>query len=268
MAFKIPLKSLHSFTTKQAVESIYRMTSQASDEALKHEGKITEALTVLLECLNELKNHENLEVIKFSKEALVLNPKDQASLELLLMLCERYKNLDLRENDFLISFQDSPEPKESLSIGKREVHFVLDNIRSAFNVGSFFRTGESFGLTHIHLCGYTATPKNSKAAKSALGTENWISWSHWDSTIECVDSLKSRGFTVFALETVEGAMELSQVSPSQKNALVFGNERYGLASPLLRRADQTVKLSLYGKKNSLNVGVCAGIVAHHFSLDS
>ncbi len=268
MAFKIPLKSLHSFTAKQAVESIYRMTSQAIDEKSNPSKESTEALKVLLECLEELRKHENSEVKLFTNQALK-NPMDNLrDLESLLMLCERFKNKDLREDDFLISFEDSKTPKAAHSLQRKEVHFVLDNIRSAFNVGSFFRTGESFGLTHIHLCGYTATPENSKAAKSALGTQNWIDWSYWESSLECIEFLKNDGFCLYALETVQGAVELAEVRPKEKSALIFGNERYGLSAPILKRADQLVKLSLSGKKNSLNVGVCAGIVANHFKADS
>ena len=267
MAFKIPLKSLHSFTAKQSVESIYRMTSQAVDEVQK-KGSEKEARKILLECLDELLAHENEEVSTFSKRAIEIKPTDERGLNLLLMLCERYKKLDLRENDFLISFEDSETPKNPKHTNERQIHFVLDNIRSAFNVGSLFRTAESFGVAHIHLCGYTATPENSKAAKSALGTQNWIGWSYWESTLECMDSLKSKGITTYALETVKGAKELATLSPATSSALIFGNERYGLSSPVLNRADHLVKLSLHGKKNSLNVGVCAGIAAHHFSFDS
>jgi tRNA G18 (ribose-2'-O)-methylase SpoU len=271
MAFTIPMKSLHSFTAKQAVESIYRMANQAVDEQEKNsqvEGRQkTEAIEVLWASLTELKKHENQEVVRFAKEALFIDPSTAPKLGLLIMFCERFKGKDLREDDFLISTMDTQMIKSEPKTGERtrEVHFVLDNLRSAFNVGSLFRTAESFGLTHIHLCGYTATPENSKAAKSALGTQDWIKWTYWQSTLECLEQLKGEGVSLYALETAEGAIELSEVLPKNPAALIFGNERYGLAAPVLKRADYIIKVALAGKKNSLNVGVCAGIAAHHFS---
>ncbi|OUS00219.1 hypothetical protein A9Q84_01380 [Halobacteriovorax marinus] len=177
------------------------------------------------------------------------------------MKLERLAAKDLKDSDFLISTVDQFDKEDTKS---HPIHIVLDNLRSSFNVGSLFRTAEALGIEQIHLCGYTPTPENSKTAKSALGTDEWIKWTYWESTLECLEHLKSEGVTLYAFETEQNAILLSEVKPASKSAIILGNERYGLSSPTLNRADHILKINLHGKKNSLNVGICGAIALNHF----
>jgi tRNA G18 (ribose-2'-O)-methylase SpoU len=181
------------------------------------------------------------------------------------MTLERELKKDVPEDEFLISTQDTQEQK-SIVPERPTVHIVLDNLRSSFNVGSLFRSAEAFGATKIHLCGYTATPENSKTAKAALGAHNWVDWQYWENTLSCLDELKDDDFTIIAFETTKGATPLHQIkiTPKQKVCLVLGNERYGLAAPTLKRAHTLVEIPLAGRKNSLNVGVCGALAMEHF----
>ena len=107
---------------------------------------------------------------------------------------------------------------------------VLDNVRSAQNIGAFFRTGDAFAIEAVMLCGITATPPSRDIHKSALGAELTVKWHYYPTTKECVEQLKAEGYTALAIEQVEGAVMLDklEVDPSKKYALVFGNEVEGV----------------------------------------
>jgi len=142
---------------------------------------------------------------------------------------------------------------------------ILDNLRSAFNVGSIFRTAECFGVSHIYLCGYTPTPENKKVQKTAMGTSEYVEWSTHLSIETLLDEMKEDGFTIYAVETTSNAKDLSQTSFKKKCALILGNEALGISEKTLKLADEIVQIPLSGWKNSLNVGVCAAICCYEIS---
>ena len=146
------------------------------------------------------------------------------------------------------------------------VRVVLDNVRSAQNVGAFFRTADAFAIEHIALCGITATPPSKDIHKTALGAELTVEWSHYDSTLECVKELKSAGYRVLAIEQVEGAVMLDelQVEADVKYALVFGNEVAGVDQAVVDECDGAIEIPQVGTKHSVNVSVAGGIVMWPF----
>jgi tRNA G18 (ribose-2'-O)-methylase SpoU len=261
MAIKIPNKAFLSFSYKQCVDTLWRAGKQIEDHWTKEEQR-KDALGYIYENLKTLKTHEEAQVSKLADELYQSFPADKISLQNWLMTLERIAKKDLRDSDFLVSTIDE---FDKLDIEKVPVQVVLDNLRSSFNVGSLFRTAEALGIDMIHLCGYTPTPENSKTAKSALGTDQWVKWKYWPSTAECLDSLKNEGHTLYAFETESSAITLKEITPAKKSVIILGNERYGLSSPILKRADQLVKINLNGKKNSLNVGICGAIALHDFT---
>ena len=109
---------------------------------------------------------------------------------------------------------------------KMPVVVVLDNVRSAQNVGAFFRTGDAFAVEKIALCGITATPPSREIHKSSLGAEFSVEWTHFPTTVECVQQLKSEGYTIVAIEQIAESVMLDKFEPvaGTKYALVFGNE--------------------------------------------
>lgn len=124
-----------------------------------------------------------------------------------------------------------PSAEEYASMGRIPVTVVADNIRSAQNVGAFFRTCDAFAVEHVALCGITAVPPSREIHKTALGAETTVAWSRHDSTEECLAGLKARGYRLLAVEQVEGAVMLDrlEIDPGLRYALVFGNEVEGVS---------------------------------------
>lgn len=142
------------------------------------------------------------------------------------------------------------------------VVLVLDNIRSAHNVGSAFRTGDAFKADKVYLCGICAVPPSAEIHKSALGAENTVPWEHADDTLALVRRLQEEGWTVVCAEQTEHAVPLQQFrrESGRRYAVVFGNEVDGVRQDVVDAADLCVEIPQYGSKHSLNVSVSMGIV--------
>lgn len=143
---------------------------------------------------------------------------------------------------------------------------VLDNVRSLHNVGSVFRTADAFRLEAIYLCGITACPPSAEIHKTALGAEDSVDWHYAADTCDVVRRLKEEGVIVFAVEQVEGSVLLPdlELNPSQRYAVVMGNEVKGVQQAVVDLADHALEIPQYGTKHSLNVSVTAGIVMWEF----
>lgn len=139
---------------------------------------------------------------------------------------------------------------------------VLDNIRSLHNVGSVLRTADAFRLKAVYMCGITATPPSPEIHKTALGAEDSVTWRYYEDTLQAVTELKAEGYTVLAVEQVEGSLKLGEFSftPGQCYALVMGNEVKGVQQAVVDACDQALEIPQYGTKHSMNVSVTAGIV--------
>ena len=143
---------------------------------------------------------------------------------------------------------------------------VLDNIRSAHNVGSAFRTADSFKIDKVWLCGICAVPPSAEIHKSGLGAEDSVAWHYEADTHVVVEQLKREGYTVFAVEQVEGSVKLPQLTldPNERYAVVLGNEVKGVQQSVVDAAHYALEIPQYGTKHSLNVSVTAGIVMWEF----
>lgn len=139
---------------------------------------------------------------------------------------------------------------------------VLDNIRSAHNVGSIFRSADSFGIDFVALCGISATPPSAEIHKSALGAEDAVPWRQFDDTLEALEYLRGQGYAIVSVEQTEKAVELQKLSSLGlgKMAFVFGNEVDGVRQDVVDASDTSIVIPQYGTKHSLNVSVCAGAV--------
>lgn len=139
---------------------------------------------------------------------------------------------------------------------------VLDNIRSMHNVGSVLRTADAFRLQAVYMCGITATPPQPEIHKTALGAEDSVDWRYYEDALTAVTALKEAGYTVLAVEQVEGSEKLGKYAfdPHQRYALVLGNEVKGVGQEVVNACDRALEIPQYGTKHSLNVSVTAGIV--------
>lgn len=144
---------------------------------------------------------------------------------------------------------------------KTPVWIILENVRSAHNVGSFFRTADAFGCAGISLCGYTARPPHKQVDKVALGATESVPWLGFDDVQEAISRAKATGYLVLGVEQTHGALSLDALPcPPTGIALVFGNEVDGVEASTLRACDAAVEVPQFGMKHSLNVSVCGGAV--------
>lgn len=146
---------------------------------------------------------------------------------------------------------------------KTPLVFVLDNVRSALNVGSVFRSADAFALAHVYLCGITAQPPHRDILKTALGADESIQWSYHPQTLDAIQRLKEQGYQIFALEqaTTTTLLHELQVDKNRPVALVLGNEVSGVDQAVINHCDGVLEIPQFGTKHSLNVSVCAGIAA-------
>jgi 23S rRNA (guanosine2251-2'-O)-methyltransferase len=142
------------------------------------------------------------------------------------------------------------------------VTVVLDNVRSMYNVGAFFRAADGVGLEKLCLGGITAHPPKKAITKTALGAESIVPWEHsWDA-VSMVESMCQRGFEIAAIETSAHSIDLFEWRPKFPLCVVFGNEVEGLQAKLLEMASTHVRIPMLGQKTSLNVATAAGVVLY------
>ena len=152
--------------------------------------------------------------------------------------------------------------EERSAIQRNPVHVVLDNLRSAYNVGSIFRTSDAGAVEHIHLCGMSAHPPHRKIEKTALGAFEYVPWTYYERTSDALEALHGQGITVVGVEVAPAAIpHTSFVWPSPV-AIVFGNEVTGIPDKILARCDVAVCIPMQGYKNSINVATAFGIVLY------
>lgn len=152
--------------------------------------------------------------------------------------------------------------------GKR-VAVLLDNVRSAWNVGSILRSADGFGFSHVYLCGITPTADNEAVAKTALGAEDSVPWSYHKDAVRLIKGLKTEGWQVFALEDDPRSRSITQ-SPNRKSlnpsVLILGSEVTGVDPELLDLCDQIFYIPMLGEKKSFNVAIAFSIAAYALSI--
>ncbi|MCS7019899.1 MAG: RNA methyltransferase [Cytophagales bacterium] len=148
----------------------------------------------------------------------------------------------------------------------RQVAIVLDNVRSALNVGSVFRTADAFGIHKLYLCGITATPPNREIQKTALGAQESVAWEYFADTVACLQVLRQQGFQLVVVEQTDEKVMLHHFSPSSETryAFIFGNEATGVSEAAVSMADFAVEIPQFGTKHSFNIAVTTGIVMWHY----
>jgi len=148
----------------------------------------------------------------------------------------------------------------------RQVEALLDNLRSAWNVGSIFRTSDGLGIAKIHLCGISPTADNPKLYKTALGAELSLPWEHHNNGVKLAQDLKSRGYLLWAFEDIPGAIPLYQVDFPEAHiplVLVVGNEMCGVDPGILEQCQRIISIPMLGIKRSYNVAIAFAIAASY-----
>lgn len=145
---------------------------------------------------------------------------------------------------------------------KFPVTVVLENIRSAYNVGSVFRTGDAFLISEIIIVGYSPVPSNLKVAKTSLGAEASVAWKYFKTSKEAIGYLREKDCCILGIEQATESVPLQELKnyTNKPVALIFGNEVSGVEVSTLELCDQCIEIPQFGTKHSLNVSVAAGIV--------
>ncbi len=219
---------------------------------------------VFFDCLAKLKsveikeqrNHKSLSEFLKRLPSWLQGEFDHQHFGMVMRGLERVIEKSLRDDEFLITEKDEVAPTISVSI---PLCICLENLQSTFNVGSILRTAEFLGICEVWFCGYTPRPDHELVQKTAMGAEKWLKW-------KSVSASEIREwqneFHYVALETSLQSLEHTQPYTQIKPCVLFvGNERYGVSKALLELAHEVRQIQGGGHKNSLNVGVAAGIVA-------
>lgn len=146
------------------------------------------------------------------------------------------------------------------------IYIILHNLRSAYNVGSIFRTADAAGVSKIYLAGYTPAPVDrfgrvrKDFVKVSLGAEKTVAWERVASASALIRKLQKKGARVIAVEQSRGAVDYRKIKARGKTAFLFGNEVRGVPPALLKLCDLVAEIPMRGKKESLNVAVAVGIV--------
>lgn len=163
---------------------------------------------------------------------------------------------------------------------QRQIVVIAHNIRSAHNVGSIFRTSDGFGVDHIYLTGYTPYPKlhrdtrlphisekvTNEIAKTALGAEKSVEYSHLSSPFSLIDGFQAHGYNIVGLEQADTAIPLPDFEPSHKMVLVLGEEVDGISHDLIKKCTHLIEIPMRGQKESYNVSVAAGIALYALTI--
>lgn len=154
--------------------------------------------------------------------------------------------------------------RASDTVGSAELIIIAHNIRSLHNVGSIFRTADSFGVSKIYLTGYTGSPPDAKIAKVALGAEQFVPWEKSRSLLPLIKKLRAADVKIAALENnvKRPTVLLSQYRPKLPLALILGEETKGHTKKILDVVDDIIEIPMHGQKESLNVAVACGVALY------
>lgn len=145
---------------------------------------------------------------------------------------------------------------------KTPVIAVIENVRSAYNVGSLFRTADAFLLESIYIAGYTAKPPHKEIKKTALGAEDSVDWQYFPTASEAIIQLRIMGYKIYAVEQVVNSHALQRMDfkKEDKIAVIFGNEVTGVEQETILQCDACIEIPQLGMKHSLNIATAAGVV--------
>lgn len=245
---------------KAKVEEIYSLFQGLEKDS--HDRQFdNQLLEHLIDCITALENCTDPILKRLSDYKNHLNAQmTMRHLATIAVPFERFLKKTIQDDDFLVLSTD----RDHLVAARVPLHFVLDNMRSAFNVGSVFRTGDTLGAQKVWLTGYTPTPHQLQVEKAALGATFIMQWETL-SFEETLKKLREQKIKIIGLETLPQALEISHpYAEHEAVAFVLGNERFGLTPDQLQLCDEVRRIPTYGIKNSLNAATAAAIAGYEW----
>jgi 23S rRNA (guanosine2251-2'-O)-methyltransferase len=161
-----------------------------------------------------------------------------------------------------IPFQATSAGTAYEQVAPLPVSILLDNVRSLYNVGAFFRTADAAAIEKLYLCGITGRPPKGAIAKTALGAEQTVPWEHAWEAAQMVESIRGRGIEIAAVETTVHAVDLFDWTPRFPVCVIFGHEVDGIRPEISALCDTHVRIPMLGAKHSLNVATAGGVVIY------
>jgi len=161
-----------------------------------------------------------------------------------------------------LPFQATATGAAYQQIASLPVSILLENVRSLYNVGAFFRTADAAAIERLYLCGITGRPPKRAIAKTALGAEETVGWEHTWEPESLIASLRRRGMEIAAVETTVHAVDLFDWAPQFPVCVVFGHEVEGIRPEISALCDTHVRIPMLGTKHSLNVATAGGVVVY------
>lgn len=255
---KSELKKNHQLHRQRVIDNI-RAAVSCVEQSWDHRLHRSHELRKLIELLQECANHSDFSIRNLANVRHTLSEPslDYHSFISSFVEIERSYSRSPSDSEIIISKEDRAQKIPQTN----PLYIICDNIRSALNVGAIFRSSDCLGAEKIYLCGYTATPENSKVHKTTMGTHEHVAWESIDKVTQIIEKLRSQDVFVVGLETVKDSKSLYQVDLNRPVALVVGNERYGLDPQTLSLCNSVVHIPMYGVKNSLNVASAMSIAA-------
>jgi tRNA(Leu) C34 or U34 (ribose-2'-O)-methylase TrmL len=249
-----------SFSPERKLKAIDRLLL-ALDEAMGDEAGREELVRHILDCL-ELMDPDTPPELGILKAALVPS-LELRELSQALDLYRRGRDSRMSDADMKVYKADGIRSSDPHALQRASALIVIaDNLRSAFNLGSIFRSCECLGIPRLFLCGTTPAPDNPAFLKTARRTAELLEWEYFSSTGQALRKARAEGYRICALETAEGAESVFDAVFEPPLALVVGNESLGIPEGILASCDQVVALPVQGWKNSLNVGVAFAVCAY------
>lgn len=148
----------------------------------------------------------------------------------------------------------------------RRLRLMAYNVRSLWNVGSFFRTCDALKVERIYLTGYTGHPPRNEISKVAIGAEEYVPWEGDRDPLPFLHAMKEEGWQLLALELLPASGDLTDFQAADKVCLIVGHELTGVPEDILSLCDASVQIPMLGTKESLNVAVAAGIALHELRM--
>ena len=245
------------FTDEKKIRIIVSFINEI-DKTWNEEEKRNKLILELNDCLDYLHDPSNqiLDDISFDEQQLI-NKSHADFMTIFASFLNKYGK-GIKDYDIIEPGQNKIETHHT-----NPLYVILENLRSAFNVGSIIRTSECFGIRKVFMCGYTPTPDNIKVKKTSMATDEWILWERREDVLELINQLKEQeDIQLIALETSPDAQSIQLSSISQPAVIIVGNEARGLSKEVLEISDQVLKIPLSGRKESFNVGVAYGIACY------
>ncbi len=244
-------KKFSSFSKIKKLSILYEIT-----EALESSWEDIKGRDDLLSSLHDCLSYASKKIKEIDLlNIYVVNFKD------LIKLRDRLGTLlkkNIRDTDIFIKRYDK-KPKERKQF---DLVLVLDNLRSAFNVGSIIRTAECLGVRRVVLCGNCPPVDNRKVAETSMGAVEYIPIIHSFDIFLLIEVLKEEGYQVCALELTNNSISLNSYLPASKVALILGNESLGVSEEVINACDVSLEIPMHGWKNSLNVANATAIAAY------